>query len=352
MQIEQLIKKNINLYHNGIVKAEEIDNETVFVELDKYVVTNELKEHIENFFKLYMTPTSSAEASSPASKSGIWLSGSFGSGKSHFIKILAYLIQNIEVTCNGFNRTAFDMFAEKLQPNDIFLADIEKAIKNENKVILFDIDKLANTDDKEDVILKVLLKMFNAQLGYCATHAHIAHFERDLDRSDKFDAFKQAFNTISGENWLKERDAYDFYRDDIAEALTQVTEQSLDSAQQQIDKLEESFHLDITHFCKWVKEYLDGSPKRRLLFFIDGVGQFMGNNKAMMLQLQTITESLSENCNGKAWVVVTAHDDIDTVIVRMEESKSQDLSKVKARFEHIYLSESNTKEVIQKMTQL
>jgi len=348
MQIKQLFKKDIARPINGVVKADQTENETVFVELDEYVITNELKEHIENFFKFYMPSVHNPEQAAIAGKSGIWVSGFFGSGKSHFIKILSYLLQNIEASHKGLTRSAFDFFQEKLPQEPFLIGDIEKAIQKENKVILFNIDSRANTDDKEDAILKVFLKVFNEQLGYSGDHAHIAHLERDLDVRGNFEAFKQAFETISGESWLEQRDSFDFYRDDIAEALSQVTEQSLDSTRQWVEKLEENFPLDIANFCKWVKEYLDGNPDRRLLFFVDEVGQFIGGNTQMMLKLQTITENLGTICGGKAWVVVTSQEDIDSVLGRMQGSKSQDFSKIQARFERISLSSSNTNEVIEK----
>ncbi len=48
MNLEQIFEKDINRQINGVVKADQTENETVFIELDEYVVTNELKEHIEN----------------------------------------------------------------------------------------------------------------------------------------------------------------------------------------------------------------------------------------------------------------------------------------------------------------
>lgn len=348
MQIKDLFKKDISRPINGVVKADQTENETVFVELDEYVVTNELKEHIESFFKYYMPSVHNPEQASISGKSGIWVSGFFGSGKSHFIKILSYLLENIEASSHGISRTAFDFFAEKLQQNAFLVGDIEKAIQKKNKVILFNIDSRADTDDKEDAILKVFLKVFNEQLGYSGDHAHIAHLERDLDSRGQFDAFKGAFAKLSGEDWEEQRDSFDFYRDDIAEALTEVTGQSLDSTRQWVEKLEDNFPLDIANFCKWVKEYLVSDPDRRILFFVDEVGQFIGNNTQMMLKLQTITENLGTICDGKAWIIVTSQEDIDSVLGRMQGSKSQDFSKIQARFERISLSSSNTNEVIEK----
>lgn len=348
MQIKQLFRKDISRPINGVVKADQTENETVFVELDEYVITNELREHIENFFKFYMPSVHDPEQAAIAGKSGIWVSGFFGSGKSHFIKILSYLLQNIQATQGHSSRHAIEFFEDKIQDDAMLIGDIHSAIQKENKVILFNIDSRADTDDKEDAILKVFLKVFNEQLGYSGDHAHIAHLERDLDSRGQFEDFKTAFKDISGESWLVQRDSFDFYRDDIADALSKVTGQSEKSAHQWVDNIENNFPLDIANFCKWVKEYLDADASRRLLFFVDEVGQFIGQNTQMMLKLQTITENLGTICNGRAWVIVTSQEDIDAVLGRMQGSKSQDFSKIQARFERISLSSSNTNEVIEK----
>ena len=348
MNIKQLFTKDIARPINGVVKADQTENETVFVELDEYVITNELKEHIENFFKFYMPSVYDPEQAAITGKSGIWVSGFFGSGKSHFIKILSYLLKNVSATDGITTRTAFDFFSEKLKDDAFLVGDIEKAIQKDNKVILFNIDSRADTDDKEDAILKVFLKVFNEEMGYSGDHAHIAHLERELDSRGQFEGFQTAFESITGESWLEQRDSYDFYRDDMAEALAQVTGQSLDSTKLWVEKIEENFPLDIANFCKWVKEYLDGNPDRRLLFFVDEIGQFIGKNTQMMLKLQTITENLGTICGGRAWVIVTSQADIDSIVGGMQGSKSQDFSKIQGRFERISLSSSNTNEVIEK----
>ena len=348
MEIKQLFSKDISRPINGVVKADQTENETVFVELDEYVITNELKEHIEKFFDFYMPSVYDAKQAAIAGKSGIWVSGFFGSGKSHFIKILSYLLQDIKTSQAGIEKTAFDFFSSKLAADPFLVGNIEKAIQKHNKVILFNIDSRANTDDQESAILKVFLKVFNEQLGYSGDHAHIAHLERDLDARGQYDPFKQAFNDITGELWEQQRDSFDFYRDDIADALATVTGQSNDSTRQWMDKLEHNFPLDIANFCKWVKEYLDADPERRILFFVDEVGQFIGSNTQMMLKLQTITENLGTICEGRAWVIVTSQEDIDVVLGKMQGSKSQDFSKIQARFERISLSSSNANEVIEK----
>lgn len=346
MQIKQMFTKDIHRPINGVVKADQISNDTVFVELDEYVVTNELAGHFESFFETYMPSVHNPESKAQTGKLGVWVSGFFGSGKSHFIKILSYLLQNVEAQHNGVQKRAIDFFKNKIT-DAMLTGDINQAVAKKNTVILFNIDSRANTDDKEDAILKVFLKVFNETMGYSGDHPHIAHLERDLDSRGLFADFKQTFASLTGRDWVKERDAYDFFRDDMSQALSQVTKQSAESCRQWVEQLENNFALDVANFCKWVKEYLEVDPERRVLFFVDEVGQFIGNNTKMMLKLQTITENLGTICQGRAWVVVTSQEDIDSVLGEMKAS-SQDFSKIQGRFERLSLSSSNTNEVIEK----
>ena len=347
MNIEQIFVKQLTRDINGVVKAEQVDNKSVFIELDEYVITKELDRHFRSFFETYVPAVRNRDAAM-SGKVGVWVSGFFGSGKSHFIKILSYLLENRQVEKDGHTRHAIDFFKEKIS-DPMLLADIKIAVSKPTDVILFNIDSRANTDDRENAILKVFLKVFNERVGYCADFPHIAHLEREMDKRNQYQAFKDKFAELTGSTWDKERDAYDFYRDELVESLASASQQSLESARQSIEQLENNFPLDIRNFCKWVKEYLDHSGDRHVLFLVDEVGQFIGKNTQMMLKLQTITEDLGTYCEGRAWVIVTSQADIDAAIGGMDKRDGQDFSKIQGRFTtRLQLSSSNTAEVIQK----
>ena len=93
MNIESIFSKKLTRNINGVVKAEEKDNENIFVELDEYVVTRELHKHFIDFFEVY-SPTVNYQGVASSGNNGVWISGFFGSGKSHFLKILSYLLEN------------------------------------------------------------------------------------------------------------------------------------------------------------------------------------------------------------------------------------------------------------------
>src|SRR5207248_11490985 len=149
--------------------------------------------------------------------------------------------------------------------------------------------------------------------------------------------------------WADERDAHYFHRDEVATALAESIGMSRESAEKWIDGAEGSFALSVENFCKWTKEYLDSKgPQHRIVFLVDEVGQFIGTDSHLMLNLQTITEGLGTICRRRAWVVVTSQEDMDTVLGDMSKAKKQDFSKIQGRFfPPLSLSSANVDEVIQ-----
>ena len=308
MQIRNLFQKDIFRPINGVVKADQLDDLSVWQELDEYVVTKELDRHLREFFSSYLDSIDSAGDPDVAGKVGVWVSGFFGSGKSHFIKILSYLLNNKTASSNGTTKQPVEFFDEKIE-DPMLLADIKRAIGTNADVILFNIDSKADSRDR-DAILSVFLKVFNEMLGYCGDHPHIADMERYLTRKGKLDQFHLAFQKVTGSRWIEERDAYQFKLDELAEALSQTLGESRESLSKWLDNPEANFPLTVENFARWVKEYLESKGEdRRIIFLVDEVGQFIGQDTALMLSLQTITENLGTVCGGRAWVVVTSQED-------------------------------------------
>ena len=107
--------------------------------------------------------------------------------------------------------------------------------------------------------------------------------------------------------------------------------------------------MTIENFCNWVQEYLDvQGADHRIVFLVDEVGQFIGTDTRLMLNLQTLTEALGTVCMGRAWVVVTSQEDIDAVLGEMQGARANDFSKIQGRFRtRLSLSSANVDEVIQ-----
>lgn len=348
MRIQNLFKKDIFRPINGVVKADQLDESSVWQELEEFVVTKELNQHLMRFFSSYCDAMDKTNDPDVAGKIGVWVSGFFGSGKSHFIKVLSYLLDNEEHAHEGKVRRAVEFFEPKVK-DAMLLGDIKRAVASNTDVVLFNIDSKADNRAGRDAILAVFLKVLNELQNYSGDHPHVAHMERYLDGKGRLQAFQDAYHALTQTNWTDERDAYEFNRDNVVKALSQTLNQSEQSCEKWIDGAEDNFALTVENFCGWVKEYLDGKgPDHRIVFLVDEVGQFIGTDTHLMLNLQTITEELGTICKGRAWVVVTSQEDIDAVLGDMQGSRANDFSKIQGRFRtRLSLSSANVDEVIQ-----
>jgi hypothetical protein len=348
MKIQNLFERDLYRSINGVVKADQLDESSVWQELDEFVVTRELDQHLRRFFSTYGDAIKQPTDPDVPGKIGVWVSGFFGSGKSHFIKVLSYLLRNKIHTYEGQSKRAVEFFESKIKDAMLF-GDIKQAVASNADVILFNIDSKANHRTGRDAILAVFLKVLNEMQGYCGDHPQIAHLERHLEGKDKLTQFHNAFRKATGSAWATERDAYHFHRDEIVKALGETLKMSKESAEKWIDGAEDSFALTVENLCKWVKEYLDSKGEgHRLIFLVDEVGQFIGTDSHLMLNLQTITEELGTICRGRAWVVVTSQEDIDAVLGEMKQRSANDFSKIQGRFRtRLSLSSANVDEVIQ-----
>ena len=356
MHIENLFEHDIFRPINGVVKADQLDDASVWQELDEFVVTKELDGHFNRFFSHYCEALDDLGPGPPgggqavrAGKIGVWISGFFGSGKSHFLKVLSYLLANGTHSYEEESRRAVDFFEPKITDALLF-GEVRRAVAADTDVILFNIDSKADPRAGRDAILAVFLKVLNEKRGFSGDHPHIAHLERYLESKGKLGTFHNAFRSFAGSEWADERDAYAFHRDQVVKALAQTLGQSPESCEKWIDGAEESFALTVENFAGWVKEYLDSrGPEHRIIFLVDEVGQFIGSDPHLMLNLQTITEELGTRCLGRAWVVVTSQEDIDAVLGEISTSKANDFSKIQGRFAtRLSLSSRNVDEVIQK----
>lgn len=339
MNIVELFQKDIHRNINGVIKVGQQDSENIRQELEEYVVTRELDKHFRTFFERYTNALSN-----PTDKMGVWISGFFGSGKSHFLKILSYLLANQALG----NQRALDFFDDVRIPDAMLRASIAQAANSSVDVILFNIDSKADANSKNDKesIVKVFQKVFDDYLGYFGAVPAIAEFERHLDKQGKFVDFQQAFLAESGLEWKENRDAWGFYQDDIIKALQASTGMSLDAATRLLDFNEQSYSLSVDKFAKQVKDYLSNKGKQhRLLFMVDEVGQYIGENPDLMLNLQTVVEDLGTQCQGRAWVVVTSQEAMDEIT--QNRIRGNDFSKIVGRFYRpLSLSSANTDEVI------
>lgn len=340
MIIRDMFAKPIDRDIKGVIKVGQDDDSNIRQELEEYVVTRELQKHFRGFFESYKNGITGN-----TDKMGVWISGFFGSGKSHFLKILSYVLENKVVD----GKSAIDYFVDDDKIADpMVLADMKLAASVPTDAILFNIDSKSESNGKEnnDAIVSVFLKVFNKMQGFCSSNFALADLERRLFGEGKYDEFRSTFENSYGQPWEEARDEFDFIQDDVIDALVDIGYMSAESARSWSDKALEPYSISIEDFAKLVKKYIDSKGKNHhVVFLVDEVGQYIGDNSKLMLNLQTVTEELGIACRGKAWVVVTSQQDIDSIT----KIKGNDFSKIQGRFDtRLSLSSSNVDEVIKK----
>ncbi|WP_194850146.1 BREX system P-loop protein BrxC [Nonlabens antarcticus] len=333
--IKKYFEKPIGRPIETVIKADDRDN--ISSEVTEYVVTNEIGKKVRDFFQAYNDYTGA---------NGVWISGFFGSGKSHLLKILSYVLENKEH--DGWK--SGELFAEKVENDAMLKGDILNATRIPSESVLFNIDQQAQITSKEDAnaILSVFYKVFYDHLGYYGFQPHVAEFEMWLDGKGKYEAFKTEYERVNGVTW--EIDRLEYFVLEVKDILATVFNESPEKYENILDELEDRNKQSIEDFCNRVKIYIDTKPKGfRLNFFVDEVGQYISDNTKLMLNLQTIAETLATKTKGNSWILVTSQEDMETVVGDMNKSQQNDFSRIQARFKiKVPLTSANVDEVIEK----
>ncbi len=337
MSLKEMFEKPVDRLIEGVIKAD--DEQHLKLEIDEYVLTNEVEKRLESFLDAY---------NDYQGANGVWISGFFGSGKSHLLKILSLLLENRVVD----GAAALDLFLPKCKDNAILRGGLQKAAGTPSRSILFNIDQKADVISKTqvDALLAVFIKVFDETCGYYGKQGHIAQFERDLDSRGQYAAFKSAYQEIAGQSWAFGREQALLEGANISAACARVSGQPEDTAMDILDKYHDTYKLSIEDFANQVNAFIDKQESGfRLNFFVDEVGQYIAGNTKLMTNLQTVAESLATKCRGRAWVVVTAQEDMDTVIGEIDGQQGDDFSKIQDRFAtRMKLTSADVAEVIQK----
>jgi hypothetical protein len=343
--IQGLFAKPVDRPIDGVIKAD--DERHLQVELDEYVVTREVSKGLGAFTDAYLhNPTAN----------GVWISGFFGSGKSHLLKMLSLMLDGDKRIPSEQPGAQDSRPVEILLPkveDEIIRADLKKAAGIPGRSLLFNIDQKFDGigGTHEAPILEVFMKVLNELQGYYGNQGYVAQFEHDLNKRGQFEAFKQTYQRVNGRSWENDRDALaTVTKRSFAKAYAEQFGGSEDDAVKVINDAKDSYRLSIEGFAGLVKEYLDSQPPGfRLNFFVDEAGQFIGQERSRLLNLQTVVESLATATDGRATVFITSQADLEGILGQVKFEQADDLSKIQGRFKtKLTLASADVQEVIQR----
>ncbi|NEG54811.1 BREX system P-loop protein BrxC [Bifidobacterium platyrrhinorum] len=349
LQLRDVFVKNIDDKIDGVIKAG--DDSNLVDEVREYVLTNEIQTNLERFLDAYNDPFADYT-------NGVWISGYFGSGKSHLLKMLSHILGDVPAAAASAPLPDGGEPLSRAQVIDIMKSKAGDAGNHELEglldanacipatSLLFNIDSKAQRGSRT-ALLDAFIRVFDEARGYYGANKYVAKMEHDLEANGRLDEFARQFETIAGKPWSKGRVQAAFSGAKIDKAFAAVTGDEVNGI---LKDYQRQYNPTIADFADDVDDWLRHQPDdHRLVFLVDEVGQFVGTDTDRMLNLQTVTEELFSRTKGRAWVIVTSQEDIDSVIGDRTVSQGLDFTKIKGRFAvNLKLSSADAIEVIQK----
>lgn len=332
MLFGELFRRDIGRFIDGVIKPDATDH--LRDELDEYVLTPEIRRGLNQFCDEYNNRHSEGN--------GAWISGFYGSGKSHLLKMISYMLENPVIPTDDPAHEGWRAF-DYVKPHisDATLVDnlTLACERTPSESILFDISAKADLAGRmgDDALLSAFVKVFNEKCGYFGgTQAFVAAFERDLDRDGLYDRFKEEFEKEDGNAWEDVRAKALSKGFKASRAYDRVYGNPEGTNKNIIGVYQKEYHPSYEDFATWVAEYVErrqaDTPGFRLNFFVDEVGQFIANNDTLMLGLQQIMQLLNTKCGRRVWVVVVSQETVDDLVGGLTQRSAQDFSKIMARF--------------------
>ena len=321
MDMKGLYAKDIFRSIDGVIKADDVSK--VASEVDEYVMTSEIRSGLSRIVDAWN------QVDAPSN--GVWIAGFFGSGKSHLLKMLSYLLGeqagNQPVTREDVERA----FEQKVAGDETLIADLKRSLHTPTRAVLFNIDAKddKSTRERGSAMIEVFYKVYFEARGLYSKDLGVGALERDLEDRGELARFREAYQEEAGHSWEVGRVNTVFSEALVSKALARLGHQ----VDQPFRSYREQLNLSAEAFAQDVASWLDRQgPHQRIAFFVDEVGQFIGDDSQLMLNLQTITEQLATHCPGRAWVFVTSQEELSGITAQMNERRSTDFSKIQGRF--------------------
>ncbi len=341
MIIKDIFSRDIDRQIKSVILAQ--DESTIVDEIEEFVLTNDTAKQLTDFLEEYVD-------GSDQQAIGAWFSGFYGSGKSHLLKLVAHLLGDVAGSTVSAEQItqAFNLKAATTSQGVFLQGLIQRVRTRKAKVLLFNIASQFKAGGEDDgaTTLRVFLQVWNESLGL-SSFLPIANFEKSLIAAGIYEAFKEAYEESSQESWVETRNSAKFKGGPVGYAFRKVTGTNPDDTAIQSLMGDDRYPSPI-EFAAEIGAWLDSSSEfDRVIFMVDEVGQFIGVNSKLMLDLQSVVESLF-SLNKRVWVGVTSQEDLDNILEKFKQS-GNDFQKISQRFKlRFQLTSTSVREVIQK----
>lgn len=341
MKIKEIFSRDIDRQIKSVILAQ--DESTIVEEIEEFVLTNDTAKQLTQFLEEYVDGTDQQAI-------GAWFSGFFGSGKSHLLKLVAHLLGEVTGSTVSPEQVsqAFEVKAGTTSQGAFLQGLIRKVRNTRAKVILFNIASnfKGGGEDENAATLRVFLQVWNESLGLSKILA-VANFEKSLIGAGIYEEFRAAFEEHSKLTWVEARHSAQTRPASVGYAYRQATGTSPDD-NAILALITNNSYPSPEEFADEIGSWLDSSTEfDRVIFMVDEVGQFIGTDSQVMLNLQSVVESFF-SLQKRVWVGVTSQEDLDNILDKFKQS-GNDFQKISQRFKlRFQLTSTSVREVIQR----
>jgi len=351
--VRDLIRRDIGVKVEGVVKV--FDHTALATEMREYVVTDKIEEELKRIFDTFTQVSETLRlGGSSRDVMGMWVSGFFGSGKSHFAKVLGHILQNTQLDDDGTER-CIDAIVKHLSDTprgrDIRLRLGELKLNTETHAIFFEI-KSRQPYGRPESAGEIILSEFYRFIGY-SENLYVAALERALERRGLLEKLEAEFEKQFGVPWRSSagRDDTSTVRSRLAAILPTVAPADYPDRRAASQGLKDAFHLSwltpekiADELVAWVDaQKVTAGKAVHLVFVIDEMGTFIGDSNDRISELNSLAEMIGNKGKGKVWLIVTSQQDLEKVVDRTNFQPAL-VGRLNARFElkpHLISDEIN-----------
>ncbi len=321
--------------NNGVVSVTDDQTEaslnTLRYELETFVCEGQYEKGLEKVLETFLRNLDKAE------QPGIWISGFFGSGKSHLAKMLKALWIDFVFPADGARSRALTHL-----PAGIMELFKELSTQGKRYGGLHSASGTLGAGAGDNVRLALLGIVFKS-VGLPEQY-HVARFEMRLKEVGVLDAVK-AYVENAGKIWAKERD-HIYNSPLIVEAILKSYLQFAENSTQAKEQLRAQYTKvqDVTNdeMVSAIRDAISVDGRFPLtLIVLDEIQQYIANSADRAYRIQEVTETCCKKFGGKLLFVATGQTALSGTAM---------LSKLMGRFQvPIELSDTDVDSVIRKI---
>lgn len=267
---------------------------------------------------------------------GIWISGFFGSGKSLLMKVLGILLEGGDLLGQSVHR----LFLSRLPGHSRDRSDLERFLAICQRKLATSViggNLHAQLSSSNDPLALVVFKLFARQHGYTHNWPLAWAVEYQLDVRALSAEFHRVASELSGQDWNEVANDPDFYTDVLYQAAATVLPdhfQGADAVERAVRAAVQSGitpEMLIDRLRRWCSTQDSGGRRHKVLLQLDELGQWIasGNANERIMQVQALVETAAQDGEGRLWIAVTAHGDVQAL---QQNVQQEQYAKISQRF--------------------